>query len=124
MIHPATDSVGLSDPMLQVDLDDRRICPRRSCALDAVLIDDQGCAIEACQAVNIGERGVRLDAPPCEVAVGQRFEVLFHVRPAGREWSALPIEGWSGTVVRTEPLGEGGRDGVAIAVYFDQPLFL
>ncbi|RJP35901.1 MAG: PilZ domain-containing protein [Phycisphaerales bacterium] len=121
MIHPAMESVGLSDPLMETEVDDRRLCERRACALDAVLIDEQGRAIESCKAVNIGERGARLNAPAGDVRVGRRFEVLFHVRPPGREWSALPVEGCWGTVVRTEPL-KGGSVGVAI--YFDQPLFL
>lgn len=116
---------GLSPANEQVEVEDRRMTERRSCALTGTLRSTDDAPIGPCSASNISEGGVRLSVPAgAGVKVGQRYEVcLFQERP-GMASPRIVCDGEYGTVVRTEPGDLRSRNLVQAALCFDQPLFL
>ena len=117
--------LGLSDATLQPESEDRRICSRSQCGLSVTLIGGSEGAIAPCVATDVSESGIRVRAPAGHrIAVGHRLEVfLYRDRPGGAGPEVVS-DGHFATVVRTET-GDGTLGGtVAVALCFDQPLFL
>ena len=109
--------LGLSDPSLQPDFEDHRICPRRQSSLSVTLIGGSDGAIAPCAATNVSESGIRVRAPAGRrIAVGNRLEVfLYRDRPGGAGPEVVS-DGHFATVVRTETYASTLGGTVAVAL--------